>query len=1037
MSVIDRLNLLGLLGGMGLKSLRAKIFAGVLLCVGLSLSLFGVIAYFGLLRSIEASSQVEQAVLSVAEAVDLLMGENIQFARSIATDPLVIEKAEQAARLAEGLGINRVPSGEEIEQLESRFARTRVLKVDVEANEFLKDKKAIKGVFQRIFFTDRYGLNVGMTSMTEDFVQSDEVWWQRAMESGLYIEDVGFDKPSGVWAIEICVAIPHPITGRPNGVLKVKYNLQDAQDYIARFKQYESGYAYAISRSGRIVLHPDGQWRNQLAPDSLIKLVGSQFEASGRSSKVVARSFEGVNPKRGVKEERIITCGRLGGGVVGRDLGWIFVVDMSRAEVYAPVSRMLATISISGVVLFLVLGGLGFLFASGVSGAVRKLWLATKKVGEGDLSTRVEIETADELSEVASSFNAMVGRLSKAQSSAAQLLATLEEQEANFRDLFDNAPIGYCELDAEGRILRVNKAVVSMLGYSVEKMLGRFIWEFILDGSSSEFQAEDRTYEATFVREDGANVSVLVTLSWGRRGSVGLGVTHCRAALVDIQERQALQQRLSDENDLMMVLLDHLPDSVYFKDSEGRYTKVNRVFLERLGVRAPEQVIGKTDVELRGRERGFRIQAEDRELMRSGRSIEGRIEEEVLPDGRVLSFEVTKRPLRNRQGEVLGVFGVASDITERKLAEAEAERRLSAFREFICVASSGDLTVRGDESPVKRDTLPGLGLAVRAVNAMLDDFCSMFADIRRVSLSVLSGVSRTAKLSEEIAKLAEEQADEITCVSSSIEEMAAQVAQSESRAEEANLAAARARELADRGAQAIQQASAAMVRVESAVSGAQDRIEALVGRSFESLKLIALTREIATKTKLLAFNAAIEAARAGDKGARFSVVANEVRTLAASAAEYGRRTADLIEAMEADMKEALAAICACRAEVVASGKVAALALSELALIPDVVRQVTGLTREISAAQSAQAQSMAAVARRAGRLASMTLAASSASSEAAASSRDLLVASEQMVRSVSRFRIDRGSEGAAPEGGPLLAGRGADGVASGGGFPNRQ
>jgi PAS domain S-box-containing protein len=985
-------DLLRFLGRLGFRSLQAKISVCVLVCALVWLTLFCVTAYFGSLKAIEASSQVQQAVMQVAEAVDLLVNENIRFARAIATDPLVVAKAEEAARRAEGLGIKGIPSGEEIERLEERYKQTRVLRVDAEADEFLKDKKAIKGVFERIFFTDRYGLNVGMTSMTEDFVQSDEGWWQQAMKSGLYIEDVGFDKPSGVWAIEICVAIPHPVTGRPNGVLKVKYNLQDAQDYIARFRQYQSGYAYAISRNGIFALHPNPGSRNQPVPDSLIELIRSRFEVPG----VITQSSNGLNPRTGARERRIIACGRSEAGTVGSTLGWIFVVDNSRTEVYAPASRMLVTIGVCGVALFLVLGGLGFLLASGISGSVRKLWLATKEVWGGDLSARVDISTEDELSEVASSFNRMMDMLSEEVTKRTALLGVLEAREASFRDLFDNAPVGYFELDADGRITRVNKTAARLLGYPAEDMVGYFIWEFTCDAEVFEVRSIEGAYEVTFICKGGTELQALLEVSRVLDASGRL--LGMRATLIDITERKLTEQRLAYERDLCLALLDQLPDSVYFKDSEGHYTKVNQVFLDRLGLSGPEQVIGKTDLEVFGRERALRIQAEDRELMRNGLAIEGREEEEVLPDGSKLSVQVTKKRLSSRDGVVLGILGVSRDITDRKRAEAAAQHLEQQFQEFVLAASQGDLTRRAHEGETE------LGLAARSVNAMLDDFSLMLAEVNRVSVAVQAEVQQTAELIERIAELSSQQADEITGTAGAVEMVAASMEQVSRNAAASRAAAGRARELADRSARAVEQASGAMLRIESAVGQAAVQIEETRRRSSKAAGLIVSIDEIATQTNLVALNAGIEAARAGDRGAGFSVVAAEVQRLAAAARSCARETAGLIKAMETAVEEALAAMAACRAEVEEASQVAAAGLSELAGIPEAVKRSTELIEEISVATDEQAQLTGNLARRMQTLSSITLAAATTSSEAAHSCRELVVLSEQLSRSVSRFRV---------------------------------
>ena len=267
--VASKLDFLFLLSKFGLKSLKSKVFITGLCYIGISLILICLVAYWSFYSAIDSSNELRQAASSTARTVDLLVFENIEFAKSIANDPMVVEKAEKGAELAESLGIKAIPDAKQIEELENKYSKTRLLQIDPAVNQFLNEKKNVKSVFERMFFTDRYGLNVGMTNVTEDFVQSDETWWQEAMKTGLFIDDVGFDKPTGTWDLEICVAIPHPKTGEPNGVLKIKYNLMDAEDYIAGYTQNKTGYAFAVNQGGLYVLHRDSNQRNQPVSDEI------------------------------------------------------------------------------------------------------------------------------------------------------------------------------------------------------------------------------------------------------------------------------------------------------------------------------------------------------------------------------------------------------------------------------------------------------------------------------------------------------------------------------------------------------------------------------------------------------------------------------------------------------------------------------------------------------------------------------------------------------------------------------------------------
>src|SRR5215831_14059355 len=291
-----------LLSKLGLKSLQSKVFVTGLCYIGISLILICAVAYWSFFSAVDSSSELRQAASSTARTVDLLIFENIEFAKSIANDPMVVEKADKAAQTAESMGINAIPDAKKVEELENKYFKTRVLEVDLAANQFLNDKKRVKSVFERMFFTDRYGLNVGMTNPTEDFVQSDEAWWQEAMKSGLFVDDVGFDKPTGTWDLEICVAIPHPKTGQPNGVLKIKYNLMDAEDYIAGYAQNRTGYAFAVNQAGLHVLHKEADLRNQPISEELKK---SGLLTMATSGEQAILEYSGINPQSRDTENRI------------------------------------------------------------------------------------------------------------------------------------------------------------------------------------------------------------------------------------------------------------------------------------------------------------------------------------------------------------------------------------------------------------------------------------------------------------------------------------------------------------------------------------------------------------------------------------------------------------------------------------------------------------------------------------------------------------------------------------------------------------
>jgi PAS domain S-box-containing protein len=140
---------------------------------------------------------------------------------------------------------------------------------------------------------------------------------------------------------------------------------------------------------------------------------------------------------------------------------------------------------------------------------------------------------------------------------------------------------------------------------------------------------------------------------------------------------------LGDEDcDWLAILLDNLPDSIYFKDTASRFILVNRALGKRFGLSDPAAAIGKTDFDFFLEEHARQAFADEQEMIRSGRPIVGLEEKETWPDGRVTWASTTKMPLCDKHGRIVGTFGMSRDITDRKLAEAEL-RRLSRFLDSI------------------------------------------------------------------------------------------------------------------------------------------------------------------------------------------------------------------------------------------------------------------------------------------------------------------------------------------------------------------
>lgn len=115
---------------------------------------------------------------------------------------------------------------------------------------------------------------------------------------------------------------------------------------------------------------------------------------------------------------------------------------------------------------------------------------------------------------------------------------------------------------------------------------------------------------------------------------------------------------------LLESLMEHLPDKIYFKDLEGHFVLGNDTFLRGFNLEHPEEVIGKTDHDFFSDEHANQALADEEEVIRTGQPILAKEEKETWPDGRVNWVSTSKLPLRDREGRIIGTFGLSRDVTE-------------------------------------------------------------------------------------------------------------------------------------------------------------------------------------------------------------------------------------------------------------------------------------------------------------------------------------------------------------------------------------
>ena len=148
-------------------------------------------------------------------------------------------------------------------------------------------------------------------------------------------------------------------------------------------------------------------------------------------------------------------------------------------------------------------------------------------------------------------------------------------------------------------------------------------------------------------------------------------------------ERARAEAVIEQEQHFMRILLNTIPDRIYFKDKRSRLIRANKALSDFHHLQNPDDLLGLTDFDLFSKDHALTAFEDDQQVMRTGEPIVGKIEKETLTDGQMGWSMVTKMPLRNLQGEIIGTFGISRDITELKRMEEELAADRNLLRNVI------------------------------------------------------------------------------------------------------------------------------------------------------------------------------------------------------------------------------------------------------------------------------------------------------------------------------------------------------------------
>lgn len=275
--------------------------------------------------------------------------------------------------------------------------------------------------------------------------------------------------------------------------------------------------------------------------------------------------------------------------------------------------------------------------------------------------------------------------------------------------------------------------------------------------------------------------------------------------------------------------------------------------------------------------------------------------------------------------------------------------------------------------------------------------------VRKAAMEVTACSNNILVAADEMQAGATQQDQEITNTSSAVEELTVSMKQVSNNAEASAEAARRALDAAEQGNRAVRDTLEGMQRIRASVQATAKKIKSLGDRSLEISEIINVINDITEQTNLLALNAAIEAARAGEAGRGFAVVADEVRKLAEHSRSATKDIAALIKAIQAETNEAVVVMEEGTKEVESGATLADQAGRALDAISNVVRQSAELVQEISLASKQQVRGTEGVAHAMQIISSITRQTSQGTRGTVATVSQLVKLSDQLNEALAQFR----------------------------------
>jgi PAS domain S-box-containing protein len=543
--------------------------------------------------------------------------------------------------------------------------------------EFYERKHGYQ-VFERVFMTNTYGVNVAQTGRVSKYSHADEAWWQTSKEDGLFLGDVVYDELSEIPGFAIAIRIDDE-DGKFIGILRaflsVTALIKEAQLLT---KPYTTTEIQLLTRNGKVLFATSPfKFFEDRSDDAFFKQLGTGngfflSQAEGRRELVSYASSKGYGPFKGVD--------------------WILVLSHNMQEVLNPLMILRNKIALATVMLVILTVALAVLLSHLIARPVLALRDVTAEIAQGNFQKRIPVTSRDEIGALAAAFNRMIGYLKQSYTALQEEIEvqkqteeTLRASEEAYRTLSQNIP---------GMIYRGNPDWSADLFFHCEDICGYSPEEFssqkknwldlihpddqervLNETSKLNNQSLQIVQEYRIIDKNGSIrwVEDRKTARFTHQGILD-GVD---GIVFDITEKKQLEAQLLQSQKaeaaatMARDIIEGMLDAVGLTDREGKIIQCNQAFTELFG--GKEEVLGTLLTHF----------VVERDVSKVVAAIKETFEKEYVKnlectvltnDHQEVPVLVNATILRDPEGNPGGLIGVFRDITERKQAEEESKQ---------------------------------------------------------------------------------------------------------------------------------------------------------------------------------------------------------------------------------------------------------------------------------------------------------------------------------------------------------------------------